>query len=195
MTFLLGALKFLKAIPWQVWLFAALALFGWRWHVNAVDKAVTKAVAEVRQEWAAENAQEDADAIKAREGWEAMVAARDADIAALKAAQAEADTKYQKSLASARRAADAISRGVAASVRANPQDPAVCSLSDDTLRLLNEQTRQANIATGQIAGAPVSGLPGELQSCPVVDSGTSIEGLRGSGGSLRLASQSLWGTG
>lgn len=156
---------------------------------KAAQLAVDKVALQTERLEAAQNA------AKAREGWVAMVAARDADIAALHASHVESDAKYQRSIASARRAADAISRGVTASVRANPQDPALCSLSDDTFRLLNEQIEQANVATGQIAGAPVSGLPGEFQGCPVDSLAFGVERVRGAGRGLRLASQDVCGAG
>jgi hypothetical protein len=128
---------------------------------------------------------------KSRIEWEAKVAEQETSIKTLKEAQVAAAEEYQTSLAKARRASSTISRGVTASVRANPQDVAVCGLSDDTFSLLNQQINQANIVTGNATPAPVGGLRPGIQSCPFGDSEPANEILCGAGGSLRFPSYAV----
>lgn len=163
MTFLLGALKFLRAIPWQVWLFAALALIGWRWHVNAVEKAVDLAVAEVQADWHAEVVQAEADAKRAREAWAAMVAERDAEIDALHAKQVADSAAFTAQLAKARKASAKLTQEI---TRVSIENPiaASCALSDERIGLRNEAIRQANAPTDGVTETPTSGLPRDLQA-------------------------------
>lgn len=162
MTFLLGFFSILKRIPASVWVIGIILLVGWRWHVNVVDEAVTVAVNEVKAEWAAETAQEDADAIKAREGWLAMVAARDADIQALKNEQTAKAAVFQTQLAKARKAAAALTAEV---TRVTIEKPiaAVCALSDEHLSVRNAAIKQANASASGTTETSSGGLPRVLQ--------------------------------
>jgi hypothetical protein len=145
---------------------------------HATTRAELKAMEQRAKDFAA--------AEKSRAEWDAKVTARDTSIKELKEAQVTAAEEYQTSLAKAQLASRTISRGVTASVRANPQDPVVCSLSDDTFSLLNQQINQTNSSTGNAAPIATSGLRSGIESCPFGDSGPANEILCGADGGFRF---------
>jgi len=161
-----GIFGFLKSIPWQVWAFGLIGFVAWRWHVGAVNDAVSHNVYQqvyaVRLQWLAETMREDEEAIRERDKWQAFIDQRNADRAAFREQLATESAAKLRARAAERAAVAKLNEEVTRDVLDNPS-PAICVLSDDSLRLRTEQICAANKAAGWpcsgVGQAGASGLP------------------------------------
>lgn len=157
MTILFAIGRFLKAIPWQVWVITAVLLIGWRWHSNAVTEAVAAAV-KVEQKKCKDAAVAEAAKVleaaeKSRKEWQAKLDARVAEVGELQS-KLDADAlRYKKQIAQSDKVAKALSQELYDYVRTNPLDSS-CVLTPEHQRLRAEQIRQANERPNRPSGVP-----------------------------------------